>query len=321
VTVHDWRAVPPGVFRRIYDAEALRWSLALHWDTRSNWTQVESARLADRLPGLVARDDGGRICGWTFYLLHNGALEIGAVASTSPEVTAALIDGALASPEGARASSVVLFVYSDAPGLEEHVRARGFAVERYLYLSADLGVGHACPTGGPFVAYDHGVHAAGVAALLASAYAHDDRTRPFARNNQPHEWVEYLGQLVTATGCGAFLPGVSFVAADARSARLEGATLVTRLAADTVHLAQIAVAPDAQGRGLAARLVDASLEAARTQGFARTTLLVGERNARARLLYERLGFRGSAGFVSAVCDQPTRSTSVALETGGAITLR
>jgi GNAT superfamily N-acetyltransferase len=321
VTVHDWRGVPAGIFTRIYDREAIRWSLALHWDTRSNWAQVESARLTDRLPGLVARDDAGDICGWTFYLLHDDTLEIGAIASTSPAVTAALIDGALASPEGGRASSAVVFVYSDAPGLVEHLRGRGFAVERYLYLSAALGVAPAAAPRHQFSGYDHGVHAAGVASLLASAYGPHDPTRPFARHGRPQEWVEYLGQLVTATGCGAFLSGTSFVAADAGSTGLAGAILMSRLAADTVHLAQIAVAPEAQGCGLAARLVAASLAAARMQGFTRVTLLVGERNARARQLYERSGFGSSASFVSAVCDQPRRSSSVALETGGAMTLR
>jgi GNAT superfamily N-acetyltransferase len=130
-----------------------------------------------------------------------------------------------------------------------------------------------------------------------------------------------VSQLVTETGCGTFLPGVSFLAPGHSSTRLDGATLVTRLAAETVHLAQIVVAPGAQGRGLARRLVEASLEAARAQGFTQATLLVGEGNARARQLYERLGFAQAASFVSAVCDQPRRSTSAGLETGGAITLR
>jgi ribosomal protein S18 acetylase RimI-like enzyme len=215
---------------------------------------------------------------------------------------------------------VVLFAYSDAPGLVPYLLARDFAVERYLYLSAGL-TNRSPHAAGPWPTYDHARHAAKLAALLASAYPLHDRARPFVRTNQPHEWARYVSQLVTETGCGAFLPDVSFLAPDNSSTRLDGATLATRLAAETVHLAQIVVAPDAQGRGLARRLIGVSLEAARAQGFTRATLLVGEGNARARQLYERLGFTEAASFVSAVCDQPRRSTSVGLETGGAITLR
>jgi ribosomal protein S18 acetylase RimI-like enzyme len=96
--------------------------------------------------------------------------------------------------------------------------------------------------------------------------------------------------------------------------------LTTQLAADTVHLAQVVIAPGARGRGLARRLVGASLESALAQGITYATLLVGEGNGRARHLYEGLGFVETASFVSAVRDQPRRLSSVALETGGAITL-
>jgi ribosomal protein S18 acetylase RimI-like enzyme len=284
---------------------------------------VEVARLAGRLPGLVARDTRGRICGWTFYLLHNGVLEIGALQSTSRAVTAALLGGALASSEARGRSSVVLFAYSDAPALAAQLRARAFAVERYLYLSAALSRLPAAPraAGCEPRGYDHARHAMGVVDLLAAAYSPFERARPFVRGGQPRHWAEYLAQLMTTNGCGQFLAGASFVASSAASAAVAGATLATRLAADTVHLAQIAVRPEAQGHGMARCLMGATLEAARAHGLTRATLLVGEGNTRARQLYERLGFLAAASFVSAVCDQPRRSSIVALETGGAMTLR
>jgi GNAT superfamily N-acetyltransferase len=342
VTVHDWRPVPSATFAAIFEAETDRWSQALNWDTRANWSQVEIARLSGRLPGLVCRDDLGQVAGWTFFLPHNGALEIGALASTSGGMTAALLDGVLSSPEALRARSVVLFAYADGAGLASHLRARGFAVERYLYLSTDLTAALARPGGDvdvarpdPFRAgdvdgldapgatriYDHRIDASGVAALLASVYPASDPTRPFARGQRPHEWPEYLDQLVTSSGCGTFSPGISFVAPGVSPGRIEGAAIMTRLADDTVHLAQLAVTPGKQGRGLARGLLRAALGAASTQGFTRATLLVGERNVRARQLYTRLGFEEAAGFVSGVCDQPMRSSSVAGGTGGVMTLR
>jgi GNAT superfamily N-acetyltransferase len=323
VNIHDWRSDPSGTFASIYAAETMRWSQSLHWDTRLNWLEVEAARLAGRLPGLVARDAAGSICGWTFYLLHNGVLEIGALQSTSARVTGALIAGAQASADGADASSVVLFAHSEAPGLAAQLQARGFAVGRYLYLSALLGDMATADRAEPvdLRLYDQARDRAGVADLLAAAYSHDDRARPFVRSGRPHEWAAYLGQLLTTTGCGTFLPAASFVAAVAPAARLHGATLVSRLAADTVHLAQVVVRPEAQGAGLARGLIAASLQAASQQGFSRATLLVGEGNGRARRLYAHLGFAPVSGFVSAIFDHPRRSSRVALESGGAMTLR
>ena len=342
MTVRDWRQVPPGVFATIFEAERSRWMRHLRWDTESNWSQVDIARQSGRLPGLVWVDDAGQIGGWTFFLPHHDALEIGALASTTPEMTAALLDGVLTSPEAARAHSLVLFAFSDSPALATQLDVRGFAVERYLYLSAHLptaavrggrGVDAARPdplrvggvedphAPGAIRTYEHRIDARGVGALLGAAYGAGDPTRPFARSGRRDEWAEYLDQLVMATGCGAFCPGVSYVAPGVSPGRVEGATLMTRLADRTVHLAQLAITPESQGRGHAHRLLRASLEGARAQGFTHATLLVGERNARARRLYEGLGFEEAGAFVSAVRDQPRRSSSVAGGTGGVITLR
>jgi ribosomal protein S18 acetylase RimI-like enzyme len=141
------------------------------------------------------------------------------------------------------------------------------------------------------------------------------------RNGQPHEWSEYVSQLVNTNGCGTFLREASLVVPGAVAGLPAAATLVTCLAQDTVHVAQVAVAKDARGHGLARRLMTASLADAGAAGYARATLLVSERNLSARRVYDQLGFEEVAVFVSAVCDQPRRSTSAALETGGAITLR
>jgi ribosomal protein S18 acetylase RimI-like enzyme len=377
---HDWRICGADEVAPLYAGEVARWLSALHWDTRDTWLMVEAARAVGSLPGLVVRDAQGAVRGWTFYLRHEDALQIGAFVADTPEATAALLDSILASSHAASASALVLFAFSTAPALTTELEARGFVVEGYRYLEASLtahaglkpcatheigtgatgevgpgargGVGDVaqgfspacgatgelgpCATGelGPGARGDVGDVAQGfspacwqagdqfaVAALLASAYPSEDPARPFARHGRPHEWSDYVRQLVTTTGCGTFLPHASFVGRGASSSRALAATLVTRLSSDTVHLAQIAVAPDARGRGLARRLIGASLAAAGCDGCTRATLLVGERNPGARRVYDRLGFTAVATFVSAVRDQPRRSTSAALDTGGAITLR
>jgi ribosomal protein S18 acetylase RimI-like enzyme len=325
----DWRVLTREEAADLHEAEAARWLSRLHWDTRSSVARIEAARHVGVLPGLVARDEHGAVHGWTFYLVHEGVLQIGGFAADSTLATAALLDAIARAPEAAAAASMMLFAFSTAPDLTEHLVARGFAVERYRYLVADLTDRESGP--GAATATDSNVtqvftpvtwapaHRDAVAALLQRAYAPDDAGRPFARGGTPREWLEYVTQLVTTNACGSFLPEASFIVPGATPGDLDGATLMTRLSADTAHLAQIGVGPDARGRGVARRLLAASLDAARRAGCVRATLLVSERNAAAGRLYEGMRFDEVAAFVSAFRDEAGRAAGAARD--AAVTLR
>jgi ribosomal protein S18 acetylase RimI-like enzyme len=315
----DWRFLSREDAGHLYDAEAARWLSALHWDTGAAMARIAFARNAGTLPGLVVRDEQGTVRGWTFYLVHDGVLQVGAFVADSTLATATLLDGMARSPEAAASSAVMLFVFSTAPDLVEQLIARGFAVDRYRYLRADL-VNHGSTTDagtGPCLvpgAEPETWAPAGwdaVAALLQRAYAHDESARPFAPGGTRPAWLEYVAQLVTTSACGSFWPEASCTAASAAPPELDGATLITRLTPDTAHLAQIAVAPAARGRGLARRLLTASSDAAGAAGCARITLLVSERNAAAGRLYRDMGFQQVAAFVSASRSQPRRATAFA----------
>jgi GNAT superfamily N-acetyltransferase len=56
------------------------------------------------------------------------------------------------------------------------------------------------------------------------------------------------------------------------------------------HIADLVVAPEARGRGVGERLIAASEEWARAQGYSLLTLNVFLENTHARTLYERTGF-------------------------------
>jgi ribosomal protein S18 acetylase RimI-like enzyme len=58
------------------------------------------------------------------------------------------------------------------------------------------------------------------------------------------------------------------------------------------HLSVLAVAKDAEGRGVGSALLDRSVEWAQTRGSDRLTLSALVTNGRARALYERRGFAG-----------------------------
>jgi ribosomal protein S18 acetylase RimI-like enzyme len=325
----DWRFLSSEDAGHLQDAEAARWLSALHWGTGPAMARIEFARKAGTLPGLVVRDEQGTVRGWTFYLVHDGVLQVGAFVADSTLATATLLDGMARSPEAAASSAVMLFVFSTAPDFVEHLIARGFTVDRYRYLRADLanrpsttddaGAGRRLvPGAGAGTWAPAGWDA--VAALLQRAYAHDDAARPFARGGTRPEWLEYVAQLVTTSACGSFFPEASCTAPSAAPPELDGATLITRLTPDTAHLAQIAVAPAARGQGLARRLLTASSDAAGKAGCARITLLVSERNVAAGRLYREMGFHQVAAFVSASRNQPRRSTAFAPGDGSPLAL-
>jgi ribosomal protein S18 acetylase RimI-like enzyme len=332
--LREWRDLPPSAIVPLRDRDLARWSASLAWDARSAWREIESARASGLLPGLVAEEDG-RAVGWTFYLPHGSSLQIGAFTADDDVVTHALVDELLISPEADAATEVMIFALDAAPGLASTLGRRGFATDVYRYLQRPLTRGPqdpACtcqtwggssdaPIDGPTGRSWHAGDADGLQQLLARAYATADPARPFARTGSDAEWREYVRQLIATGGCGEFLPGLSRVVASASTDRLDAAFVVTRVAETTAHLAQCLVDPAAGGRGLATTAMHALAGRLGAAGFERLTLLVGNKNVRAARLYERLGFAETAQFVSAVRDQPRRSSSAAFETGGVRTLR
>lgn len=66
--------------------------------------------------------------------------------------------------------------------------------------------------------------------------------------------------------------------------------ILIRVVADEAEILTLAVRPEARGRGLGARLVQAAAVRAAEKGAARLFLEVAEDNAAARALYARCGF-------------------------------
>ncbi len=257
--------------------------------------------------------------GWSFYLLHRSTLQIGGLTAATREAGVELLDAVLASPEAARADSAMTFVPSVVPWLAGALRDRGFTVHPFRYLSRALDDSSEAPeSGDPF----HVGRLGAVADLLSRAYPGADSTRPFAPAGTPDEWLDYTTQLGAQTGCGTLLPACSVVEELAGApGRLAGVVLTTRIGPGTGHLAQVAVAPSSQGRGLGRRLVRSALVRLRTHRFERASLLVADGNLTAQRMYQRLGFEETGTFLSAWRVQPRRSTMAACSTGGVRTLR
>lgn len=298
VTVQDWTSADAGLLASAYAREAAHWHERYAWGTAEAWAAVEQARCASRLPGAIAIDRRGVLRGWTFYLPDADGLTIGGLVAETPAVTGLLLDAARAAAERLGVTSVACFVAFRAPGLDAALRARGFTVEPFLYLVRELGpAGAEVPARrGPFDSWQAG-DTAPAADLFEIAYP-GASGRYFAPHGRPDQWLRYVTNLVEQTACGVLDPGLTRVVR--RDRALDAVALVTRLAPDTVHLAQCAVRPTARRRGLAASLLDDVCTRAAHAGISQVTLLAGESNAPARALYEARRFVERGRFIAAL---------------------
>jgi ribosomal protein S18 acetylase RimI-like enzyme len=295
-TIYDWRAVPDVIIEKLLAAERWRWEETLDWDPGSAWAELDLGRQLGTVSGLVTFAADGQPAGWTYYLVHNDTLQIGAFVSDSVGTTAALLEGILSDPSTADAARVTFFAFTTAPGVVDALRARSLTVDRYWYLRRDIvsnpGVRRSDI---PKWRMDH---LSATAALLQRAFEPRDLSRPFAPDGTDAEWQEYVARLVTGTGCGTLLPSACHSIGIGPD-RLAAVALVTRIGPLSAHLAQLAVDPAMRGRHLGATLVEAACHAAAHAGCTRMTLLVGGGNQAARTLYERARFEPVGTFVAA----------------------
>jgi ribosomal protein S18 acetylase RimI-like enzyme len=292
VIVSDWRLLPASTTAELYRRERIRWRRRLAWETASTWHTLETARTTWGLPGLVCHDRTGRVRGWTFYLVRSDRFDIGGFVADDPLATHALLDALLE-----RASSspgLSGFLYSHAPGLEDALTSRGLRLRTFSYLVHTLGTAEGDLTRSAGMTGWPGEDLEEAARLLRIAYGESGRI--FARHNQVHEWTEYVGNLVRDPACGIYSPQLS--RALPHDDGLGALAIVTMISPRTAHLAQIAVHPSLQGRGLGQQLLAGVLREVRAAGLPRLSLLVGGDNARACGLYARMGFEERDRFVA-----------------------
>lgn len=295
---HDWRQASSDTIAPILAAEIDRWRADLAWETASLWARVEQARRVGGVPGLIITGDDGSIRGWSFHLLHEDTLQVGALVTDSAETTALWLEALAASPEARAASRWLCFGWFRAPGAAERLAESGLAVRRYEYLRRDDAASLPSTRDGlPFRPWRAGDRLR-TAPLLAAAYPGADTARPFAPDGSDAAWDAYSRSLIEGDANGIFAPELSSVL-EGDDGQLDAMALVTRLAPATAHVAQIAVRPGLHGQGVGRALLAIVLATAQAAGCPTTTLLVHEHNARARALYESAGFTEVTAFLSA----------------------
>lgn len=318
IVVQDWRTCSAAEVGVLLRTEAAIWRQQLGWNTTASWSPIEPARAAGALPGFVARDASGRIVGWTWFLGHQGCLQIGALIAAREDTVQALLEAIMDSEVARTATSCVCSVRGTPPRMVEALESVGLRATTYAYQIARLmpAGDPASPIGRPWQAAD----TSAMEQLLARAYEGTDFVRPFAPHGSPEEWRDYLRGLLQTDGCGVFQPGASVIV-DGANGRLAAGLVASFIDRDVAHVSQVAVDPGEQGRGLGIGVVRQAMTAALNHGARRLTLLVATGNLPARSMYAKLGFVDRASFVVASSDQPRRLTSVALATGGVSTRR
>ncbi|MCC7010604.1 MAG: GNAT family N-acetyltransferase [Acidobacteria bacterium] len=315
MTCHDWTNCTVTEARALVDAEIAAWLAELSWDVRESWRVIEPARRAGQLPGFVVRDRHGRPVAWAACTMVARAWHVFALSAAEREAATLLVDAIAVAAGLAGAARIVFSVRDSTPALAPVLASRGYRVERYRYLMKPL-----ADAGGPAPAAGRWIAGTGpMARLCARAYRAAPGVRAFAMEDTPESWDEYVHGLVTTDGCGRFARDLSDVVAR-EDGELDAAVLVTRLGPGTIHIAQLAVDPVAQGRGIGRALVGAVERRGAAAGAHALTLLVAASNVPAARLYEARGFRDRASFVVAT-RQPSLSTSLALPMGGASTRR
>ena len=305
--IEDWRAVSPDEAHRLLERERQRWLSALQWDPADAWAVVEDARRMGTVPGFVARA-GGRIIGWTFFIVYDGVLKIGALEGDTADVVRRLLEAVLDAPETRFASEYHSFLFPGHSSVEAALARRRFVLDRHAYLELRLPpVAMARPAlpGAALRAWRPS-DLTGLVRLFARAYAGDEIARCFAPHGRIDEWAGYVNQLVRGPALGRFEPACSWVSGSVRDAHPLGGLLATWVSPTNLHVAQVAVDPGARGQGLGRSLMDAAIASAVSQGAARVTLLVARSNAAAGSLYRTLEFAERATFLFGWRQRPTR---------------
>jgi ribosomal protein S18 acetylase RimI-like enzyme len=123
----------------------------------------------------------------------------------------------------------------------------------------------------------------GIDSYFSSSFADRDKCQDFIRN------------LIKRNGCGTFLPGMTTIMTGDKG-NVIGATIASRLAANSGHLPQISVLRDHHGDGIGSVLVKTSLNRFKEKKYDVVSLTVTKRNRNAFEWYARLGFQEVLSF-------------------------
>jgi ribosomal protein S18 acetylase RimI-like enzyme len=115
--------------------------------------------------------------------------------------------------------------------------------------------------------------------------------------------MRFLRNIVLLPGCGQFLPEASFLVRPASGDSPVGMVLTSTVASGVGHTTQVCVKPGHQGHGIGRQLMEHSIQALSRRGYKMLSLTVTAANRGAVKLYEDLGFHTIKSFAAGVWQQ------------------
>jgi ribosomal protein S18 acetylase RimI-like enzyme len=285
--------VPTRDLKPLLEEEVEHWGEELLWDY-ADVSQAVAAGLERRsLVGRVVQE-GSRAAAYCYYMLDSGRAIVGALFAAQDfrgqgleeQLLGDVISEAQRTAGNERVECQTLF--STARDADQRFVRAGFKSRRRHYLVRALSQKVGAPDSAvqlrPVRREDlwtaseiiYRSHQGSLDAALNLTYATPAHCRAFVET------------LVLRSGCGRFDTQASFLAEGPKGP--VGVLLASRLSKTNGHVCQVSVTPEAQGRGLGAALMAASLRSFREEGLETASLSVTVENQRAYHLYMRMGF-------------------------------
>lgn len=297
--LEDLRSIEADTLRPLLSAEVGRWRSLLDWDYSTSAELV--ARYVDMqaLDGFALADED-RIVGYTYWVVeeHKGLLGDLYLLDgwRTPANENLLLGAALGqlrrSPWIQRVEGQLMQVESRGAQISPGgLRPRLFPRCFMLAPTAPLAQFRSLSPGSDTRLEPWAPRWTDDAAdLIAAVYAGHVDSEINDQYHSPRGARRFLQNIVQYPGCGQFSARCSSVAID-RFGRVCALLLASRVASDIGHIAQLCVARELQGSGVAYEMLRRAILVLASEGAAQVSLTVTTSNDRAVRLYERFGFQ------------------------------
>lgn len=298
--VVDVCTVTPAELESLWRLETRWWRDRLRWDVSDVFGALRRVIERGGLPGKAIRV-GGRTVGYAYYGIAGGVGIISGL-SVSPEWSRTDVGGILLreSVDAIRRQGVRRIesqcVSFDTSWLIPSFEREGFRSYWREFLRVELRPGQesAClPAMAQWEPWQ-GIHVWEAAAIMQAAYEGEIDAEITERFCTADGCRAVLENVLSQGGCGNPVPEASGIARS-RGCGV-GFDVVTEIAPRQGHLAQVAVLPAYQHRGVGRSLLGYSLSQLFALQFDTLSLIVTRANQRALRMYQSMGFQSVLSF-------------------------
>lgn len=316
IRIVDLATVRPIELDPFWELDIERWRKHLYWDERPAIESLRRSLQQGHLQGKAARL-GERVVGFIYYLIEGERAVISGIGvypgRNKPSILMAILSDALREFTALGVRRVeTQFIAFDEPWIDPCFVNLGFSHHRRRFLRRSLKARDSVELRSPTspietalgsrtrsgVAVESWARLDTRAASRVMAMAHEGRVD--AEMNELYRTADgcrlLLDNILQQRGCGLALTRVSAAARAVSDGSLAGFCLVTEILDGHAHIAQLAVMPSRQQKGVGRRLLRHALDRLQRRSFYSVSLMVSEENLSALRLYRQLGFRPTLSF-------------------------